>query len=82
VTKTIGTVHPVTNRTPEEADEHCVRVHTQFARRLYRDHTNCLRDRRSRNVAVQPVLDRRSGQTRPLDVEGYLVDEAVGLDRR
>jgi hypothetical protein len=37
--KLITKFDPVTNRTPEEAEDHYMRVHTQFARRMFRDHT-------------------------------------------
>jgi hypothetical protein len=36
--KIIGKFDPVTNRTFDEAEQHYVGVHTQFARRMFRDH--------------------------------------------
>jgi hypothetical protein len=38
VPKVIGKFDPVSNRTFEEAERHYMEVHTQFARKMFRDH--------------------------------------------
>jgi hypothetical protein len=42
VTKVIGHFNPVSNRTLEEAEEHYVRIHTVFARGMFREHAPAL----------------------------------------